>query len=124
MAHFAKLDENDIVIEVLVVDDAWLNDGTGVENESQGIAALQQWSGGHPYWAQTSYNHNIRVRYAGIGYTFDRVRNAFIQPKPYPSWLLNEATTLWVAPVPMPEEGLWHWNEETLNWIEVTLPAE
>ena len=124
MAHFAKLDENDIVIEVLVVDDAWLNDGTGVENEAQGIAALQQWSGGHPHWAQTSYNHNIRVRYAGIGYTFDRQRDAFIAPKPYPSWLLDEATTLWVAPVPMPEEGRWYWNEETLNWIELTLPAE
>ena len=122
MAHFARLDENDIVTAVIVVDNAWLDDGTGIENEALGIAALQAWSG-HPHWAQTSYNNNIRFRYAGIGYFFDRVRNAFIMPKPYPSWVLDEATTAWTAPVPAPEEGQWAWNEETLSWLEAQLPA-
>ena len=117
MAHFARLDENDIVTAVIVVDNAWLDDGTGVENEAQGIAALQAWSG-HPHWAQTSYNGNIRARYAGIGFTFDRVRDAFIAPQLYPSWVLDEATTDWIAPVPKPEEGFWRWDEETLSWVE------
>jgi hypothetical protein len=116
MAHFAKLDENDIVTNVIVVNDEWLDDN-GTESEAQGIAALQAWSG-HPHWAQTSYNNNIRTRYAGIGFTFDRVRDAFIAPKPFPSWVLDEATTSWIAPVPMPEEGFWRWDEETLAWIE------
>jgi len=122
MAHFAKLDENDIVTAVIVVDNAWLDDGTGVENEAQGIAALQAWSG-HPHWAQTSYNGNKRARYAGAGYTFDRVRDAFITPKPFPSWTLDEATTDWIAPVAMPSEGRWRWDEETLGWVEIELPA-
>lgn len=117
MAHFAKLDENDTVIAVIVVNDEWLNDGTEVENEALGISALQTWSG-HPYWAQTSYNDRIRVRYAGIGYTFDRIRNAFIPPKPYASWVLDDATINWTAPVPMPAEGKWYWDEETLSWQE------
>lgn len=122
MAHFARLDENDIVTAVIVVDNAWLDDGTGVENEAQGIDALQAWSGWQ-HWAQTSYNNNIRARYAGIGYQLDRVRDAFIAPKPYPSWVLDEATTNWVAPVPKPEEGFWRWDEETLAWIETELPV-
>jgi hypothetical protein len=117
MAHFAKLDENDTVIEVIVVNDDWLYDGTLIENEAYGISALQQWSS-WPHWAQTSYHGNIRARYAGIGYKLDRVLNAFITPKPFPSWTLDEATTTWVAPVPMPEEGRWRWDEETLAWIE------
>jgi hypothetical protein len=78
MAHFAKLDENDTVIEVIVVNNDWLDDN-GVESEALGIAALQAWSGWQ-HWAQTSYNGNIRARYAGIGYTFDRVLNEFIPP--------------------------------------------
>ena len=117
MAHFAKLDETDTVIAVIVVNDEWLDDGTGTENEALGIAALQAWSG-WPHWAQTSYNNNIRTRYAGIGYTFNRTLDAFITPKPYPSWTLDEATTEWTAPVPMPEEGRWVWDEETLTWQE------
>jgi hypothetical protein len=122
MAHFAKLDENNIVTAVIVVDNAWLDDN-GVESEAKGIAALQAWSG-HPHWAQTSYNGNIRARYAGIGCQLDRVRDAFIAPQPYPSWVLDEATTTWIAPVPMPEEGFWRWDEETLAWIEFTPPEE
>jgi hypothetical protein len=120
MAHFAKLDENDTVLAVIVVDNAWLDDN-GTESEAKGIAALQAWSGWQ-HWAQTSYNGNIRFRYAGIGYQLDRVRDAFIAPQPYPSWVLDEATN-WIAPVPMPEEGRWRWDEETLAWIETELPV-
>jgi len=115
MAHFAKLDENDIVTAVIVVNNDWLL-LDGVEDEATGIAALQAWSSWQ-HWAQTSYNNNIRFRYAGTGYTFDRVRDAFIAPQPYPSWVLDEATTDWTAPVPMPEEGFWRWDEETLSWV-------
>ncbi len=121
MAHFAKLDETDTVIEVIVVDNAWLDDN-GTENEAKGIAALQAWSG-HPHWAQTSYNSTIRTRYAGVGYTFDRLRNAFITPKPFPSWVLDEATTDWTAPVPMPDEGRWAWDEDQGAWVEAQFPA-
>jgi hypothetical protein len=121
MAHFAKLDETDTVIEVIVVNDEWLDDN-GTESEAKGIAALQAWSG-HPHWAQTSYNNNIRARYAGIGYQLDRVRDAFIAPKPYPSWVLDEATIDWTAPVPMPEEGFWAWDEEQGAWTEVQKDA-
>lgn len=121
MAHFAKLDETDTVIEVIVVDNAWLDDD-GTESEALGIAALQAWSGWQ-HWAQTSYNNNIRTRYAGIGYTFDRVRDAFITPKPFPSWVLDEATTDWTAPVPMPEKGRWAWDEDQGAWVEAQFPA-
>jgi hypothetical protein len=120
MAHFARLDENDIVTAVIVVNDEWLDDN-GTESEAKGIAALQAWSG-HPHWAQTSYNNTIRTRYAGVGYTFNRTLDAFITPQPFPSWVLDEATTEWTAPVPMPEEGRWLWNEETLNWLEAQTP--
>jgi hypothetical protein len=121
MAHFAKLDENDTVISVIVVNDEWLDDN-GTENEALGIAALQAWSG-HPHWAQTSYNNTIRTRYAGINYTFNRTLDAFITPKPYPSWTLDKATTEWTAPVPMPEKGRWAWDEEQGAWVEAQLPA-
>jgi hypothetical protein len=97
MAHFAKLDETDTVLEVIVVDDNWLKDDNGIESETKGIAALHAWSG-HPRWVQTSYNNRIRVRYAGVGYKFDRVRNAFISPKPHPSWIFDETTVSWVSP--------------------------
>ena len=117
MAHFAKLDENDIVTAVIVVNDEWLDDN-GTESEAKGIAALQAWSG-DPYWAQTSYNGNMRQRYAGIGYTFDRARDAFIAPRPYPSWTLEETTTSWMAPVPRPDEGFWAWDEESGSWVSV-----
>ena len=122
MAHFARLDENDIVTAVILVNNAWLDDN-GVESEAKGIAALQAWSG-YPHWAQTSYNNNIRFRYAGIGYTFDLVRDAFIAPQPYPSWVLDEATTAWVAPVPMPDGPYYIWNETTQNWIIARFPGE
>jgi hypothetical protein len=119
MAHFAKLDANNIVLEVNIVDNKNLLDSSGIEREELGIAFLVQWSGGYPYWKQTSYNGNIRKNYAGIGYTYDATRDAFIPPKTFASWLLNETTCLWEAPVPYPTDGEYYvWNESTNSWIK------
>jgi len=118
MAHFAKLDQNNNVLEVHVVHNNELLDQNGVEQEWKGAWFLQNWSGGYPYWKQTSYNGNFRKNYAGIGYTYDPQRDAFIPPKPYPSWVLNEDTCLWDAPVPMPSDGnMYQWDEATTSWI-------
>lgn len=91
MAHFAKLDENNIVLEVNVVN----NDVLTEDEEASGIAFLTEWSGGYSNWKQTSYNGNIRKNYAGIGYTYDEERDAFIPPKPEGNWILNEETCQW-----------------------------
>ena len=92
MAHFAKLDENNIVIEVNVVDNNILDSN---DEETSGIKFLIEWSNGYTNWKQTSYNGNIRKNFAGIGYTYDLVRDAFIPPKPDGNWVLNEDTCLW-----------------------------
>lgn len=120
MAHFAKLDANNVVLDVNAVNNNDLLDSNGNENEAVGIAFLVQWSGGYPYWKQTSYNGNIRKNYAGIGYTYDPVRDAFIPPKPYASWVLNEDTCRWDAPTPYPTDGKrYAWDEATTSWTEV-----
>ena len=117
MAHFAKI-ENGIVTQVIVVANADTSNADGVEKEYIGAAFCERLFGGE--WKQTSYNGNIRKNYAGIGYTFDEQRNAFIPPKPYPSWTLIEETCKWDSPVPMPIDGkLYQWNEATKKWIEV-----
>jgi hypothetical protein len=121
MAHFAKLDENNIVLEVNVVDNDKLLDSNGVEQESLGVAFLTIWSGGYANWKQTSYNGSFRKNYAGIGYIYDSVKDAFIAPQPFPSWSLNEDTCRWVPPTVYPDDGkLYGWDETTTNWIEVT----
>ena len=118
MAHFAQIDNNNIVTQVIVVANEELLDN-GVESEVKGVAFCQSLFGGN--WKQTSYNANIRKNYAGIGYTFDAARDAFIPPQPFPSWLLDEATCRWEAPVPYPTDGkMYSWNEATLSWDEVT----
>ena len=120
MAHFAQLDENNVVTQVIVVANAECLDANGVEKESIGTAFCEKLFGGT--WKQTSYNGNIRKNYAGIGYTYDPQRDAFIPPKPFASWVLNEETCLWEAPIPMPEDGKQYmWDESTLSWIEVQL---
>ena len=114
MAHFAEIIDG-IVARVVVVNNADTA-RNGVEDGAIGAAFCANLLGGT--WVQTSYNNNIRYNYAGIGYAYDTVRNAFIAPKPYPSWVLDEATCWWVAPVPMPSEGgLWRWDEATLSWV-------
>jgi hypothetical protein len=98
MAHFAKLDENNNVLEVHCVHNNELLDENGVEQEQKGIDFLIAWSGGYFHWKQTSYNGNFRKNYAGIGYTYDPVRDAFIPPKPTPDAVLDEETCQWIVP--------------------------
>lgn len=115
MAHFAELDSNNVVLRVVVVNNTELLDGDGVEQESLGVAFCQSLFGGT--WKQTSYNGNMRKNFAGKGYTYDSTRDAFIAPQPYASWVLNEATCHWEAPVAMPTDGnRYTWNEETTSW--------
>lgn len=123
MAHFAELDANNIVLRVIVVSNNDTADGqTGEEIESIGIAFCQRLFGGD--WKQTSYNGKFRKRYAGIGYTYDATLDAFIPPKPYPSWTLDNATADWVAPVPMPNDGkAYSWDEATQSWVEIPQPV-
>lgn len=119
MAHFAQIDDAGTVLQVIVVHNNELLDN-GVESEAKGIAFCQSLFGGN--WKQTSYNGNIRKNYAGIGYTYDAGRDAFIPPQPYPSWTLNESTCTWQAPVPMPADNKpYRWDEATLSWIEVLI---
>jgi hypothetical protein len=119
MAHFAKLDANNIVLEVHVVDNDKLLDENNVEREEIGVAFLVQWSGGYTNWKQTSYNSNFRKNYAGVGYSYDSERDAFIPPKFYNSWVLNETTYQWEAPVPYPNDGKEYlWDEATTLWVE------
>ena len=118
MAHFAQLDENYVVVNVIVVSNNELLDENGVEQESKGVAFCQGLLGGN--WVQTSYNGNIRKNYAGIGYTYDATRDAFIPPQPFPSWTLVEETAQWQPPVAYPNDGkVYTWNEETVSWVEV-----
>jgi hypothetical protein len=117
MAHFAKLDENNIVIDVNVVNNSEMLDHTGQENEEVGKAFLIQWSGGYTNWKQTSYNGNFRKNYAGIGYTYNPTLDAFIPPKPFNSWILDTNTVTWVAPVARPTDGnTYSWDETTQTW--------
>lgn len=123
MAYFAKLDENNIVTQVISVNNAEIVDSNGNESELIGIEWCKNWSGGHANWAQTSYNRRIRKNYAGIGYTYDKERDAFISPQPFASWILNENTCGWEPPVPMPEPvpgQFWVWDEATVNWKSIT----
>lgn len=118
MAHFAQLDENEVVLQVIVVHNNELIDN-GVESEAKGIAFCQSLFPG-TRWVQTSYNANFRKNYAGLGFTYDLNLDGFIAPQPYPSWLLNQQTCQWEAPVPYPNDGKsYYWDEETLSWIEV-----
>ncbi len=115
MAHFAKV-ENGIVTEVIVVSNEDIKDENGVEQESTGQSFLNNLIGASQ-WVQTSYNNNIRQRYAGIGYTYDSVNDVFIKPQPYPSWSLD-ANFDWQAPVPYPDDGQdYYWDEAQLNWV-------
>ena len=116
MAHFAKIGLNNKVIEVQSVVNEVLHDSNGVEQEVNGIDFLTKLTG-WSIWKQTSYNNNFRKNFAGIGFTYDEDRDAFIPPKPYPSWLLNEDTCLWECPVAYPTDGQrYTWNETNQTW--------
>lgn len=116
MSHFAQIDENNTVIQVIVVEQDVIDTGLFGTPSS---------------WIQTSYNTHggqhllggtpLRKNYAGIGYTYDSTRDAFIAPKPFPSWVLNEDTCQWEAPTPMPtDDKIYNWDEEATSWVEVT----
>ena len=133
MASFAKIGLNSKVIEVLSVHNNVLKDSNGVEQEVNGIDFLTKLTG-YPVWVQTSYNTHggvhdkggvpLRKNHASIGMTYDENRDAFIPKKPFNSWILNETTCLWEAPVAMPEltqeqidnKNYYAWNEQIINW--------
>ena len=119
MAHFAQLDDKNVVLQVIVVGNADTVDENGVEKEEIGVAFCQSLLGANTQWRQTSYNNRMRKNYAGIGYTYDAQRDAFIPPQPFASWVLNESTCHWDAPVPYPQDGkAYIWDETTVTWIE------
>jgi hypothetical protein len=131
MAHFAKLNENNIVLAVHVVNNDVIT-VDGVESEQAGIDFLTDLHG-HTYWKQTSYNGSFRKNFAGIGFYYDASKDAFIPPKPrrldmpefstpqyFDSWTLNETTCRWEPPTPMPTDGKsYTWDEDTTSWVEV-----
>jgi len=111
MAHYAFLNENNIVTEVIVGKD-----------ETDTSQDWEQFYGEfrNQVCKRTSYNGNIRKNYAGIGYTYDSQRDAFIPPQPFPSWVMSEETCQWSAPVAMPTDGMYSWNEPTTSWVRVS----
>jgi hypothetical protein len=117
MAHFAQIDESGIVTRVIVVNNSDILDKSGNESEQVGKNFCSNLLGG--VWIQTSYNSNFRKNYAGIGYSYDQTRDAFIPKKQYPSWILDESTCTWVSPIPMPNDGEYFWNEEKQNWEKI-----
>jgi hypothetical protein len=130
MAHFAQLDENNIVTQVIVVGNDDCTDANGNEVESIGVAFCQKLLGAETNWKQTSYNNNIRVRYAGIGYSYNAELDAFVAPQPFASWVLNEETADWVSPLGAAPElteaqvtarSYYTWDEENGEW-DLTTP--
>ena len=120
MAHFAELNADNIVLKVLAVSNDMIEDEQGNQQEKIGIEFLKSLFGSDTIWKQTSYNGNIRKNYAGIGYTYDASRDAFIAQQPYPSWLLDENACKWIAPVPMPEDDkLYSWDEAAGEWVAI-----
>ena len=116
MASFAKIGLNNKVIEVLSVNNEVLKDANGIEQENIGVDFLTKLTG-WAIWKQTSYNGNFRKNHAGIGYTYDEDRDAFIPKKPFNSWILNEDTCLWEAPIPYPQDNnRYNWNEQNQSW--------
>ena len=139
MAHFAQLDENNVVTQVIVVSNDDTSDSNGTETESIGVAFCQKLLGADTNWKQTSYNGNMRVRYAGIGYSYNAELDAFVPPQPYASWTLDSGTADWVSPLgaapaltdEQTEAGSYYrWDEDayqadnTAGWVLETPSAE
>ena len=117
MAHFAQLDENNVVLQVIVVNNNDCKDADGNESEDVGIAFCKSLFGENTNWKQTSYNANIRKNYAGIGFKYHQETDAFVPPAPYPSWILDQQSTQWVAPTPYPQDGnSYVWNDTRGDW--------
>jgi|TARA_B100000035_G_C20691690_1_gene418620 hypothetical protein len=134
MAHFAQLDDNNVVIQIIVVSNDDCSDANGTESESIGVAFCQKLLGANTNWKQTSYNSNMRVRYAGVGYSYNAELDAFVPPQPYASWTLNNTTADWDSPLTEPtltEEQItagsyYAWDEDayqadnTTGWVLTT----
>ena len=117
MAYFAKLGTGNIVEQVISINNSVITDANGIEQEQLGVDFINKLYNTRDVWKQTSYNNNIRKNYAGIGYQYDQTRDAFIPPKPFNSWILNEDTCRWNAPITKPQdENNYIWNESTLTW--------
>jgi hypothetical protein len=124
MAHFAKLGTGNIIEQVISINNAVITDANGVEQEQLGVDFINKLYNTRNVWKQTSYNGNIRKNFAGIGFKYDQTRDAFIAPKPFNSWTLNEDTCIWEAPVVKPtltqeqidNNNYYRWNEENLTW--------
>jgi hypothetical protein len=120
MAHFAEIGLNNVVQQVIVVNNNELLDENGIEQESLGQEFCRKLLGGT--WIQTSYSGQFRKNYAGPGFVYDSVKDAFIAPKPYASWTLDENTLQWAAPVPVPDtNNVYAWDEPTQSWTLVPL---
>ena len=119
MAHFAKLGKGNVIEAVHVVNNKVITDKDGKEQEQLGIDFLNSLHKTNAVWKQTSYNRKIRKNYAGVGYTYDEARDAFIAPKPYNSWVLDEKTCIWKAPKDYPDDGKrYYWDEPKKDWVE------
>ena len=127
MAYFAKIGENNIVEQVIVINNSVITDNNGIEQEQLGIDFINSLYNTNDVWKKTSFNteegiHKLggtpfRKNYAGVGYQYDQTRDAFIPPKLFNSWVLNENKCIWEAPVPIPQDGnQYQWNEETKSW--------
>lgn len=119
MAHFAEIGLNNTVLRVIVVHNNECLDENGQESEAKGAEFCRGLFGGT--WVQTSYNGNMRKNFAGQGFTYDSGRDAFIPPKPFASWVLNETTCRWDPPIPYPNDGnRYSWDENTTSWLIVS----
>jgi hypothetical protein len=117
MAYFAKLGTGNIIETVISINNSVITDSNGIEQEQLGVDFINKLYNTRDVWKQTSYNNNFRKNYAGIGFQYDQTRDAFIAPKPYNSWILNEDTCKWEAPFAKPQdENRYTWNESTLTW--------
>ena len=117
MAHFAKLGVGNIVEQVIVVHNSVITDENGIEQEKLGVDFINKLYNTRDVWKQTSYNGNFRKNYAGIGFQYDQQRDAFIPPKPFNSWILDENTCRWNSPIPYPnDEKKYKWNEQNQSW--------
>jgi len=124
MAHFAQLDEKNIVINVIVVNNSELLDKNGQESEEKGAAFCKSLFGADTRWVQSSFNANFRKNYAGIGCIYNADIDAFIPPKPweYPSFVIDPVTCDWVPPKPRPTDDVYKWNEDLVTWLPVSAP--
>ena len=117
MAYFAKLGTGNIVENIISINNAVITDTNGVEQEKLGVDFINKLYNTRDVWKQTSYNNNFRKNYAGIGFYYDQARDAFIAPKPFNSWILNEDTCRWEAPITYPQDGnMYKWNEQNQSW--------